>query len=72
MAKLEIMQESHAQEMVDLRKRTASAIQRWYELRVLGESECWSEWEGRVVKAEKLVRREEKEQMREMKEKEAY
>jgi len=45
--------------MSELRARSAEAIQRWYELGVLGESECWSEWEGRVMAVEMRVRREE-------------
>lgn len=45
--------------MAELRARSAEVIQRWYELGVLGESECWSEWEGRVVGVEKWVCREE-------------
>ena len=45
--------------MAELRTRSAKAIQRWYELGVLGESECWTEWEGRIVEVEKMVRREE-------------
>lgn len=43
--------------MAELRIRSARVIQRWYEVGVLGESECWSEWEGRVVQVEKRVRR---------------
>lgn len=45
--------------MAELRARSARAIQRWYEVGVLGEGECWTEWEGRVVQVEKGVRREE-------------
>lgn len=43
--------------MAELRIRSARVIQRWYEVGVLGESECWSEWEGRVVQVEKRVRK---------------
>ena len=58
--------------MDQLRTRTASAIQRWYELGVLGEGECWIEWESRAVNVEKLVRRAEIERDQKAKEKEAY
>lgn len=58
--------------MADLRTGSARAIQRWYELCVLGESECWSEWEGRVVGAEKKVRREEGRMAKKVEEDEAY
>ena len=59
LSKLELLQDEQAREMAELRTRSAKAIQRWYEVGVLGESECWSEWEGRVVEVEKRVRREE-------------
>lgn len=58
--------------MAHLRTRSAKAIQRWYELGVLGESECWTEWEGRVVEVEKRVRREEGRMAKELHEDEAY
>ena len=72
LAKVEMIQESQLREMAQLRERTASAIQRWYEVGILGEGECWTEWEGRVVNVEKLVRREEKERARESQENAAY
>lgn len=58
--------------MAELRTRSARAIQRWYELGVLGESECWTEWEGRLVEVEKRVRREEGRMAKEVEEDEAY
>lgn len=70
--KVELLQESHARDVSELRTRTASAIQRWYELGILGESECWTEWEGRVVNVEKNVRRQELHHAQEIKENEAY
>lgn len=59
MAKLDSLQESQAKEMAELRSRSASVIQRWYELGVLGGGQCWTEWEGRVADVEKVVRQEE-------------
>lgn len=58
--------------MAELRARSAKAIQRWYELSVLGESECWTEWEGRIVEVEKRVRREEGRLAKEVQEDKAY
>lgn len=72
LAQIELLQESQAREMSELRARSAEAIQRWYELGVLGESECWSEWEGRVVGVEKRVRREEGMKAKEVKEMGTY
>ena len=69
---MELLQELQAREMVELRTRTALAIQRWYELGVLGESECWTEWEARVVNVEKKVRQEEIRQAQEAKESQTY
>ncbi len=58
--------------MADLRRRSAKAIQRWYELGVLGENECWTEWERRVMEVEKRVRREEGRMAKKVEEDEAY
>lgn len=58
--------------MAELRTRSARVIQRWYEVGVLGESECWSEWEGRVVEVEKRVRREEGRMAKVVEEDKAY
>jgi len=58
--------------MSELRARSAAAIQRWYELGVLGESECWTEWEGRIVEVEKGVRRQEVHRAEDVKERDAY
>ena len=72
LSKIELLQESQAREIGQLRTRTASAIQRWYELGVLGEGECWTEWESRAVNVEKKVKRAENEQDQEAKDKETY
>ena len=70
--RLELLQESQGRELAELRLRSAAAIKRWYELGVLGGSECWTEWEGRVTSVEKLVRREEGLRARELEANEAY
>lgn len=72
LARLELLQESQEREMAELRLRSVAAIKRWYELEVLGGSECWTEWEGRMTEAEKMVRRHEGLRARELKAKEAY
>ncbi len=58
--------------MAELRLRSAAAIKRWYELEVLGASECWTEWEGRMTEVEKMVRRKENLRARELTANEAY
>ncbi|MCJ1429528.1 hypothetical protein MMC29_007443 [Sticta canariensis] len=70
--RLELLQESHARGVAELGLRSASVLQRWYELGVLGGGECWTEWEGRVMNAEKRVRREEAHHDRGSKITEAY
>ncbi len=67
-----MLQDEQAREMAALRTRSARVIQRWYELGVLGESECWAEWEGRVMEVEKRVRREEGRVAKEGEEDKAY
>ena len=59
LARVEVLQESQSRELADLRIRTASCVQRWYDLGVLGGGECWTDWEGRMGTVEKTVRREE-------------
>ena len=58
--------------MAALRARSAKAVQRWYELGVLGQGECWAEWEGRMEECEKKVRRAEGGRKRVMQEQEKY
>ena len=72
LSELELLQDEQARDMADLRRRSARAIQRWYELGVLGESECWTEWERRVMEVEKRVRREEGRMAKEVEEDKAY
>lgn len=72
MAKLELLQESQAKEIAELRSRSASVIQRWYELGVLGGGQCWTEWESRVANVEKVVRQEEMHRAKEIESAGAY
>lgn len=69
---MELLQDSQGKELADLRLRSAAAIQRWYELNVLGASECWSEWESRMSNLEKRVRQEEGQSERDAKASQAY
>ena len=72
LANLELQQNRQAEEMAELRARSAKLIQRWYELRVLGHGECWAEWEVRMEGFEKEVRKLENGRRREEEERERY
>ncbi|KAI4275589.1 MAG: hypothetical protein LQ337_003101 [Flavoplaca oasis] len=71
-SKLQSLQKAQAKEMAALRARSAKAVQRWYELGVLGQGECWAEWEGRMEECEKKVRRAVGDRQRDMEEREKY
>ncbi|KAL1991738.1 hypothetical protein VTN49DRAFT_5046 [Thermomyces lanuginosus] len=68
LAKLAEKQQQQAKEISELRARSAKLLQRWYELGLLGNSECWAEWEARLERVERGVRR--REVARERREKE--
>ncbi|KAB8250772.1 hypothetical protein F9C07_6832 [Aspergillus flavus] len=53
------VQEEQAKQISKLRVRTARALQRWYEIALVGGGECWAEWEGRLEDVEREVKREE-------------
>ncbi|KAL9026466.1 MAG: hypothetical protein Q9196_004875 [Gyalolechia fulgens] len=72
LAKVEQLQDSQAKEMAELRARSVKAVHRWYELGVLGQGECWADWEGRMEECEKRVRRLEGGKKRELEDKERY
>lgn len=57
--KLLAVQRQQALEMSELRTRSARLLQRWYELGVLGSSECWAEWEAQLEDVEREVKRNE-------------
>ncbi|MCJ1379230.1 hypothetical protein MMC17_002330 [Xylographa soralifera] len=59
LAQVEFLQDSQSQEITNLRLRTASVLQRWYEVGVLAHGECWTEWDERLMEVEKSLRREE-------------
>ncbi|KAB8236070.1 hypothetical protein ETB97_009704 [Aspergillus alliaceus] len=53
------VQEEQAKQVSELRVRTARALQRWYEIALVGGGECWAEWEGRLEDVEREVKRKE-------------
>ncbi|KAI4117766.1 MAG: hypothetical protein LQ345_002074 [Seirophora villosa] len=72
LVRLARLQDAQAKEMMELRATSAKVVQRWYELGVLAQGECWAEWEGRMEQCEKSLRRLESGRRREMEEKERY
>jgi hypothetical protein len=46
-------------EFANLRKKSAQLVSRWYEVQTLAAGRVWVEWEGRVKKCEREVRRRE-------------
>ncbi|PGH34861.1 hypothetical protein GX50_02311 [[Emmonsia] crescens] len=55
--RLAAVQEQQALEIAELRARSALVAKRWVEVGVLGGSEVWAEWEGRIERVERGVRR---------------
>ncbi|KAL2379809.1 nuclear distribution protein, variant 2 [Blastomyces gilchristii SLH14081] len=55
--RLAAVQEQQAAEIAELRARSALVAKRWVEVGVLGGSEVWAEWEGRIERVERGVRR---------------
>jgi hypothetical protein len=53
----EVVQQTQAQEIADLRKRSAALLERWYLLGVEGVNECFVEWDKRTLKVDKLLAR---------------
>lgn len=50
-------QQQQANELAELRSRSAAAVERWYESGILGMAERWAEWEERMRDVEIVVRR---------------
>ena len=53
------LQTAQAKEISELRVRSASVLQRWYEIGLVGSGEVWAEWEGRIEGVERETRRRE-------------
>ncbi|KLJ13140.1 hypothetical protein EMPG_11923 [Blastomyces silverae] len=54
---LSAVQEQQTAEIAALRARSALVAKRWVEVGALGGSEVWAEWEGRIERVERGVRR---------------
>lgn len=59
-ASLERVLERQADEIADLRERSAAALWRWYRINILAGGECSAEWEQRLAIAERTLTRLEK------------
>ncbi|KAF3919626.1 hypothetical protein ABW20_dc0104572 [Dactylellina cionopaga] len=55
--RLVVMQEVQAREMAELRRRSLKALERWYEVGVEGVNECFAEWDERVGRCDRVVKR---------------
>ncbi|CUS07379.1 unnamed protein product [Tuber aestivum] len=53
----EIMQQTQAREIAELRRRSAALLERWYLLGVEGVNECFAEWDERTLEVDKLLSR---------------
>ncbi|RMY23833.1 hypothetical protein D0865_16447 [Hortaea werneckii] len=62
---LQTKQHDQAQELADLRSRSAQAVEKWYTTGVMEIGEHWADWEERVREVEILVRRREAARRRE-------
>ncbi|KAI9743373.1 MAG: hypothetical protein M1818_003219 [Claussenomyces sp. TS43310] len=56
-ATLELVQESQAKEITELKQRSASVLQRWYSVDVLRTGEYWADVEEKIESVEQKVRR---------------
>ena len=59
-ASLERVLEKQADEIAELRERSAAALWRWYRINILAGGECSAEWEQRLAIAERTLTRMEK------------
>ena len=57
MNQLAAKQDEQGREIAELRVRTAKVLQRYYEVSLLGGGEVWGEWEGRMERVEREVKR---------------
>lgn len=56
-AKVGALQVAQSADIAELRERSATVIQRWYTMDILGAGDSWAELEGRVGQVEREVRR---------------
>ena len=57
MAELDQSLERQARDVAELRLRSAVACWRWYQVTVMGGAGCWAEWEERMSRLERGLRR---------------
>lgn len=55
--RLAVVQEQQAAEVAELRARSALLMKRWMEVGIVGGGEVWGDWEGRVERVERTVKR---------------
>lgn len=58
-------QEQQADMINFLREQSAAVVGRWYELGIVSMGDCWSEWDARLMQAERSVRQAEGRKKRE-------
>lgn len=59
MANVRRRQCQQAGEISDLRRRSSALVLQWHEVFILGQGRCWVDWDTRLRKAERTLRREE-------------
>ncbi|KAI5843409.1 hypothetical protein DFP73DRAFT_81051 [Morchella snyderi] len=55
--RVQVVQLAQAQEIADLRKRSAALLEMWYLLGIEGVNECFAEWDERTLAVDKLLSR---------------
>ncbi|RPB05214.1 hypothetical protein L873DRAFT_1825368 [Choiromyces venosus 120613-1] len=53
----EVVQQTQAREIAELRRRSAALLERWYLLGIEGVNECFAEWDERTLEVDKLLSR---------------
>jgi hypothetical protein len=53
----EMVQQTQAREIAELRRRSAALLERWYLLGIEGVNECFAEWDERTLEVDKLLSR---------------
>lgn len=56
----EMVQDSLAADLAELRLRTVLLLQRWVKVGIQAAGHCWADWEERLLDVERLVRRTER------------
>lgn len=56
-SRAEVVQQTQATEIADLRKRSAALLERWYLLGIESVNDCFAEWDERTLEVDKLLSR---------------